>query len=90
MLSRGLIDDLKRQHFDTPEEVFDMETFRQSRQAAKEREKIRYLNVVRNLFIIAFQPQPCSIFELDSKKITSCVCQRLKKTNKIAGSVALP
>lgn len=42
ILSRGLIDDLKRQHLDTPEEVFDAETVKQSRQVAYERERTRY------------------------------------------------
>jgi hypothetical protein len=42
MLSRGMIDDLKRQHLDTPEEIFDAETAKQSRQALFERERTRY------------------------------------------------
>ncbi len=42
ILSRGLIDDLKRQHLDTPEEVYDAETAKQSRQAAFERERTRF------------------------------------------------
>ena len=42
MLSRGLIDDLKRQHLDTPEEVYDLETIKQSRQVAYERERTRF------------------------------------------------
>jgi hypothetical protein len=41
ILSRGLIDDLKRQHLDTPEEVYDAETAKQSRQVAYERERTR-------------------------------------------------
>lgn len=42
ILSRGLIDDLKRQHLDTPEEIFDAETAKQSRQVAYERERTRF------------------------------------------------
>ena len=51
ILSRGLIDDLKRQHLDTPEEVFDAETSKQSRQVAYERERTR-LVLLRSLGLL--------------------------------------
>ena len=52
ILSRGLIDDLKRQHLDTPEEVYDAETAKQSRQAAFERERTRFEFVFRSYFFL--------------------------------------
>ena len=52
MLSRGLIDDLKRQHLDTPEEVYDLETIKQSRQVAYERERTRFF--LKSYYILTY------------------------------------
>lgn len=42
MLSKGLIEELKRQHLDTPEEEYNLEAIKQSRQAAIDRERTRF------------------------------------------------
>jgi len=84
MLSRGLIEDLKKQHLETPEEIFDMETYRQSRQAAKEREKIRHASFSSlKCFYLLKLPQQRVKLSIDLKKIISCVFQFPKKTDKI-------